>query len=810
MKLRPFVLGTLVVAIIAIAVGWHLRNGLIQRLSAPLLDEYGMSISDVSLDALATRDATISYLELTHESGTIIAIRDLTLPFLADEAGVRSYRAAEVSIRTSKRDEDVPFEMAAWIERTLALPQLLAGSDVVIERLQMPHYRPVSDIHWVLGGDTQALSATVDQLPLSIAISQTSALEHQLFLSTAAASIGAGLEMGDAGISIGGAQAVRLADWMPLASLVGIVPERVRIDAGDADAAFAVNIPFDTGTTPDVTATAVPTSPWSVRYGDGSDDVAVLVAASNNAVTIHATFPEVSWDADSNQARLTVSAGDWRQIPVALTDAHCESGIRCTAAAAVSMSAAALPVGAVGAVEGSSTLKIFVGEQETRVGFEPGARLHVEELSGDAAVIGALEAQFVSAVMLTATEDGWSLAAGSVDGRVERLGLSDDSTASAAVFLENLAAGNAGDRLVMSAGVYAPSSEVAVPGMSISTPGFRGRVSLEGSAIAASLETVGLNDNAAIRAAHDTASGIGRLSLDGAGISFGKRTLAQRFAPWPYPWGVSGGTMGLSLEADWRLADARLAATANVKLSEIAGFYDEVAFTGLATAVDASYASVTGFTVAPAELSVALVDVGLPLENITARYRLDANALAVDVDALRMEAFGGVIRADPFSFRTAAERNNLVLNAESVDLTELLSMQDFEAINIAGRVSAVLPVAIIGDRIVIEGGTLTGDAPGGRIRYAAGADSEPAAGGGLALATKALSNFEFDTLSSAVDYGEQGDLKLQMKLTGRNPDMDSQRPVVLNLGLETNIPQMLKSLQAARSVEQVLQQRVEQ
>jgi hypothetical protein len=46
-------------------------------------------------------------------------------------------------------------------------------------------------------------------------------------------------------------------------------------------------------------------------------------------------------------------------------------------------------------------------------------------------------------------------------------------------------------------------------------------------------------------------------------------------------------------------------------------------------------------------------------------------------------------------------------------------------------------------------------------------------------------------------------------LTGRNPDLDENRPVVLNLGVENNVPQMLKSLQAARAVEEILEKRLE-
>jgi hypothetical protein len=808
MRLRLILLGTAVAVVLAVAAGWHLRNELIQRLSGPILEEYGMSISDVSLSALATRDATVSYLELVHESGTTIAIHDLSLPFLADEAGLRSYRAGQVTILTSTRDEDVPFEMAYWIEQLLALPGFLAGSDVVIDRLEMSAYPPVSNIHWVLAAETQALSATIAEMPLSVAVAQISADRHDLFLSTVDATIDAALERSGDAYSIRGNESLTLTDWVPLVSFLGILPTQVRIDAGVAEVDYAISIPFDTNVAPSIALTAVPTSPWSVVYGEG--EVTAQIAAAEDSFAVQATFPEVSWSVRGSRAGLTVGSEDWQGIPVMLTDIACDSGIRCTMAANVSMSEAILPVGVVATFEGSSMLALDIGDEETRAGIEPGARLRITGLSGEAIALGALDAQLVSAATLTLGEAGWSFLADSVDGQVEGLALADSSTVTAAIYLENFSARSESGAVGLRSGIYTPSSKIAVPGTVISAPGFRGTVSMQGDVFRGRLETAGLNQEATIEVLHDANSGVGRVSLAGGGISFGRRTLAQRFSPWSYPWSLSAGTMTVSLDADWRLADETVAATSTVDLTDLAGFYNDIAFTGLSTRLQGAYDSAAGFAIDAAELSLALVDVGLPVENISARYRLDANELSVDVESLRMEAFGGVIRADPFSFHTSAERNNLVLNVERMDLVELLSMQDFEAINVAGRINAVLPITIAGDRIIVEGGTLIGEAPGGRIRYNPGPGSEPEAGSAIALATQALGNFEFDTLTSAVDYAEGGDLKLQMKLTGRNPDLDSQRPVVLNLGVETNIPEMLRSLQAARTVEDIIKKRAEQ
>ena len=94
----------------------------------------------------------------------------------------------------------------------------------------------------------------------------------------------------------------------------------------------------------------------------------------------------------------------------------------------------------------------------------------------------------------------------------------------------------------------------------------------------------------------------------------------------------------------------------------------------------------------------------------------------------------------------------------------------------------------------------------GEIRYkAGGAGMDDSV---LGVATRALSNFEFDSLSSEVTYSERGDLLLGVRLEGVNPNLDPNQPVVLNLNVENNVPEMLRSMRATRSIEEVFQRRL--
>ena len=50
---------------------------------------------------------------------------------------------------------------------------------------------------------------------------------------------------------------------------------------------------------------------------------------------------------------------------------------------------------------------------------------------------------------------------------------------------------------------------------------------------------------------------------------------------------------------------------------------------------------------------------------------------------------------------------------------------------------------------------------------------------------------------------------MSMRLTGINPDMDATQPIILNLNVENNVPQLLRSLQAVRSIEDILERQVQ-
>ena len=64
MKAMKYLSIALMLVAVLATISWVLRNSIIERISGPALEKYGVAVTDVSLDALAAETATISYLEL--------------------------------------------------------------------------------------------------------------------------------------------------------------------------------------------------------------------------------------------------------------------------------------------------------------------------------------------------------------------------------------------------------------------------------------------------------------------------------------------------------------------------------------------------------------------------------------------------------------------------------------------------------------------------------------------------------------------------------------------------------------------------
>ena len=816
MKIRKYSVAALGIVVILLVTAWFLRNSIIERISNPLLEQYDVKVTDVSLDALATSNASISYLEVEHINGTVIEISDLKLPIGTSPNEFRTYSAAKISIALPPSDDEQP-DLARMMEQIIELPLRLPNYQVIVAELSTPPYPTLRELSWQSRDNNQQLTAVVDSTLLTTTIRQIDETKHTLEVSiadvargTAEQSISVTVRQFDDRISLNGTSTLQLPLWMSLSTSLG--NDRISVRSGTATMRFDTQFLHDPVEIPGVNIDFAPTSPIQLTYARSPGDLIAFTLESADRFEIVASIPDLRWNFRQKDASLLLSYQELSDIQLSLVNLSCNFTATCESDFKIVLENAALPFASVERLQFTGAQSLQIREDGTSMQVAQNAALNMTGVSDPDLELARFDALLTSASSLRLLDDGWEFKVQSADVIIEDYAALDGVTFSAPVFLDDVSFRESNEQLFAKIGVYASSSQLNWNNQIIRLPGFKGGLGRQNEALSVILETDGLFAEASIEGSHNLDSGIGQLSLIDAGISFDSQALSNRVSPWANEWDIVAGDFATDLQAEWRKQDTEwyFSGRTSIRLRALSGAWNDTAFAGLTTDLDASFDTVAGIAVQPSSLEISLVDMGLPVENITADYTPHPNELSVDVENLSMTAFGGSITADPFSFSTESARNTLLLHARSIELAEILSIKEFESIEVSGRIGAELPVTIEGKNVTVIGGTLTGEPPGGVIRYLPGASTDEADLSALGLATRALSNFEYETLTSEVEYSTNGDLNLQMRLTGRNPDLEDSRPVVLNLGVENNIPQMLRSLQATRAVEEILERRLAQ
>ena len=454
-------------------------------------------------------------------------------------------------------------------------------------------------------------------------------------------------------------------------------------------------------------------------------------------------------------------------------------------------------------------------EELTYIELPASAQLTVAGVSYATYPVDDVSVVSFSGASVIAGEDQWSASAEEVQFQVDGLHIEENFTASFPLVLADSRILDDGKIISSKLHIDAAETILLYDDLSLRPPDIDGVLELKSNTLDGSLTLSdvdgGIDANFDVQ--HNLADGTGSLRTASATLDFELRPLSSLTLQWPNSWdAVSGGlsvdaTVNWKSEVDESSFDGRL----DVSATGVAGNFNDLVFAGLDIDVTAGFDSESGYALAPTSVALALFDIGLPLEDLAANITFDPVKRALHVDEFSMNALGGSIEALPFSYNFSDEVNSISLNARSLKLETMIALADFDRVSLSGSVSGLLPLLIGVDGISMQGGRLQSDPPGGVIKYGA-----PEAGASLdeddsqiGIVTRALSNFQYKSLTADADYSVEGDLTLQMRLEGINPDTDPYQPVILNLGVENNVPQLLRSLQASRSITDILQKRVE-
>jgi len=286
-------------------------------------------------------------------------------------------------------------------------------------------------------------------------------------------------------------------------------------------------------------------------------------------------------------------------------------------------------------------------------------------------------------------------------------------------------------------------------------------------------------------------------------ISFdndGKR-LSQVFSHWPFDWDIYDGQVSLDARVQWQDGGeaTEIQAQFEQSLRGVAGVYQSIGFLGLDSTFSGQFLSPDKLrSTQPIQVSLSSLDVGVPIENITASFTVDTANSQLHVDALQANMLGGRVWIDETLYRADRPHNPVYIGVDGVHLDQILALAGYDAVQASGIISGLLPLDINTAGVTMKRGMLAAKAPGGVFHYRT--EIAPGTNPAMVQVLQALGNYQYSVFQVEADYLENGDLVLAMVLRGSNPDLQQGRPIHLNLNVTDNIPTLLRSLQAGRAI----------
>lgn len=807
MRYLKYSLALLLLAALIAGVALHLKRESIARgIANDVLAGSGLRVTDLSIARLRPDEIRFSRLVLEQDDGARYVFSGLYVPLSLPDTTIRDATVERLELRPAPLDADPP-AYTELLDVALALPARFPDTSVAIGELVRPGWPAIGALRWHSQADSQQLALTIAGVPLRLRATGTAG-GQRLAVAAVNGSADPALEgefdvaRARRGYRAEGTLRFALGPWLDLAAAAGL-PAVAGVEARAA-ASATVTADIETGGDAGAVSLAV-----RARLHDGGA-LAYAAGAGGFAARVE--------DLSSLDVDLALPAGDWRARagPFAASVSH-------PLAERIEASIASLDCGP-DACRLSGTARVTGAAPGTlRVGTVEFRGTATASLAGDGRLSAAPER--ISAADVRGA--GWQL--GALDIRepqglvVEfadgRFGARADGVA---IDVENARAGDAlsGDAQLRLDGpvvtLEPPALEtrfelpqerlrVAWRGTPVVPARLSGRIDYAGADGRAEISVAdrdrGLAATVGVRIAKERLTA----TIDEAALGFGAAPLSASFHEWPRAWDLVGGTARAAGRVEWTpgAADGALAADVRVVYEDGAAAWGDLGATGIHAVVPLRVAPGADPAIGPAEVRAALVDVGLPLEDVRAGIAWDTSTPEIRVDGLTMGLLGGTLSAEPFAFDVADMRGALTLSVDAVQLGLIPELANFEALEVTGALSGAIPVRVDGGTVTVDAGHLENEPPGGVIRYRA--QTPPQAGSGLALAQRALSNLEYESLASDVTYTEDGDLVMKLRLEGTNPDMDPLQPVILNLTVENNVPQLLKSLQATRDIQDVIE-----
>ncbi|ASP47316.1 YdbH domain-containing protein [Cognaticolwellia beringensis] len=200
-------------------------------------------------------------------------------------------------------------------------------------------------------------------------------------------------------------------------------------------------------------------------------------------------------------------------------------------------------------------------------------------------------------------------------------------------------------------------------------------------------------------------------------------------------------------------------------------------------------------------LTVALIDTPTPITkfSINTRWRYQKD-FTFSATKLKGNILGGSFAIPKIQWPLDQD-HSVDVQLTRIDLEQVLALDKKQGIVVTGDISGQLPIRYDGEKYTMEKGELH-NVSNGLIQVInnPAVDKLKASNTQLKLAFDALQNLHYHQLSSDVSMADDGYMLLQTVIKGRNPDIDND--VNLNLNLSYDLLGLLESMSITEQFEE--------
>lgn len=192
------------------------------------------------------------------------------------------------------------------------------------------------------------------------------------------------------------------------------------------------------------------------------------------------------------------------------------------------------------------------------------------------------------------------------------------------------------------------------------------------------------------------------------------------------------------------------------------------------------------------EVSVAVIEAGLPVTDAVANFQVSEGQLHLDRASATLA--GGQLTADPTSIPLDLSTGRMTLRVRDLGLTPLIDLLQVEGLNAQGTLAGEVPLRFAGGDVIINDAVLRSQEPD-RVAYKPDTLPPALSGGGesVDMVMEALQDFHYNSLRLTVDGRASGQLEVTLHIAGANPAFYDGYPVEFNLSVSGELAEAVQA-----------------